>query len=156
MRARYSLDVSHLARRVVAPALVLHARRDALVPYEAGRQLAGVIPGATFVPLDSANHLLVADEPAWSRFLDEVTVFLDEAAPARPPELAVLTARERELLELVAAGLANGEIAEKLFLSPKTVRNHVTNIFAKLRVSSRAQAVARARDAGLGSLPLRP
>ena len=61
-----------------------------------------------------------------------------------------LTAREREILELVAAGRSNGQIASTLFLSPKTVRNNVSNIFAKLHVADRAEAIVRAREAGLG------
>jgi DNA-binding NarL/FixJ family response regulator len=62
-----------------------------------------------------------------------------------------LTEREREILDLVARGLTNSEIARRLFLSDKTVRNHVSNVFAKLHVAGRAEAVARARDAGLGT-----
>ena len=62
-----------------------------------------------------------------------------------------LTDREREVLDLVARGLTNAAIAQRLFLSDKTVRNHVSNVFAKLHVVGRAEAVARARDAGLGS-----
>jgi len=61
-----------------------------------------------------------------------------------------LTSREREVLELVAVGRSNGQIAAELFLSPKTVRNNVSNIFAKLHVADRAEAIIRARDAGLG------
>ena len=61
-----------------------------------------------------------------------------------------LTEREREVLDLMAKGLTNTAISEKLFLSPKTVRNHVSNIFAKLQVSDRTQAVIKAREAGLG------
>lgn len=61
-----------------------------------------------------------------------------------------LTEREREILDLVARGLTNTEIAGRLVLSPKTVRNHVSNVFTKLQVASRAEAVAQARDAGLG------
>ncbi len=61
-----------------------------------------------------------------------------------------LTAREREVLDLVAAGRSNAQIAATLFLSPKTVRNNVSNIFAKLHVADRAEAIIRARDAGLG------
>ena len=64
-----------------------------------------------------------------------------------------LTAREREVLELVAAGLGNHEIARRLVLSEKTVRNHVAAILLKLQVPDRATAVAKARDAGLGSRP---
>jgi DNA-binding NarL/FixJ family response regulator len=61
-----------------------------------------------------------------------------------------LTGREREVLELVAAGLGNAAIAHRLSLSPKTVRNNVSSIFAKLQVADRAEAIVRARRAGLG------
>jgi DNA-binding NarL/FixJ family response regulator len=64
-----------------------------------------------------------------------------------------LTEREREVLDLVARGLTNAEIARRLVVSDKTVRNHVSNVFAKLHVTGRAEAVARARDAGLGTGP---
>lgn len=61
-----------------------------------------------------------------------------------------LTEREREILHLIAQGHSNTEIAERLLLSIKTVQNHVSNIFSKLQVADRAQAIVRARDAGLG------
>jgi DNA-binding NarL/FixJ family response regulator len=61
-----------------------------------------------------------------------------------------LTDREREVLELISRHETNPEIANRLHLSPKTVRNHVSNIFTKLQVSDRAQAIIRAREAGLG------
>jgi DNA-binding NarL/FixJ family response regulator len=61
-----------------------------------------------------------------------------------------LTEREREILDMVARGLSNPEITQRLVLSPKTVRNHVSNIFSKLQVADRAQAIVRAREAGLG------
>nr|WP_282597259.1 response regulator transcription factor [Cryobacterium sp. BB307] len=63
-----------------------------------------------------------------------------------------MTAREHEVLDLVARGLTNAEVARRLFVSDKTVRNHVSNVFAKLQVTGRAEAVARARDAGLGGV----
>ena len=63
---------------------------------------------------------------------------------------SALTTREHEVLDLVARGLTNAEVARRLFVSDKTVRNHVSNVFAKLHVAGRAEAVARARDAGLG------
>jgi DNA-binding NarL/FixJ family response regulator len=74
------------------------------------------------------------------------------AAHAKPPQSAFpeLTAREREVLHLIAQGLSNAEIADRLFLSPKTVRNHITNTFDKLQVADRAQAIVKARTAGLG------
>jgi len=73
------------------------------------------------------------------------------AAPTSPPEaFPQLTAREREVLDLLAAGRTNAQIASTLYLSPKTVRNNVSNIFAKLQVAGRSEAIVRARDAGLG------
>jgi DNA-binding NarL/FixJ family response regulator len=62
-----------------------------------------------------------------------------------------LTEREREILELIAAGRSNGEIAGRLAIAPKTVRNHVANVLNKLQVVSRSEAIVRAREAGLGS-----
>jgi DNA-binding NarL/FixJ family response regulator len=72
------------------------------------------------------------------------------SAPRPPEPFPELTARERELLELIAQGQNNQEIARHFVLSPKTVRNHVSNIFTKLQVADRAQAIVRAREAGLG------
>ncbi len=68
------------------------------------------------------------------------------------PETAFpqLTAREREILDLVAAGRSNAQIAATLYLSPKTVRNNVSNVLTKLQVADRAEAIVRAREAGLG------
>lgn len=66
------------------------------------------------------------------------------------PPLPELTNREREILALMAKGLNNAELVSKLVLSPKTVRNHITNIFSKLQVADRAEAISKAKDAGLG------
>lgn len=66
------------------------------------------------------------------------------------PTFPALTAREHEVLDLIAAGRSNPDIARALVLSPKTVRNHVSNIFAKLQVADRAEAIVRAREAGMG------
>ena len=64
-----------------------------------------------------------------------------------------LSHREREVLDLIATGVSNADIARRLSLSPKTVRNHVSNVFTKLQVADRAQAIVRARAAGLGLRP---
>jgi DNA-binding NarL/FixJ family response regulator len=72
--------------------------------------------------------------------------------PAKlPPAFPELSDREREVLNLIAEGYKNPEIAEELVLSPKTVRNHVSNILSKLQVADRAQAILKAREAGLGN-----
>lgn len=73
------------------------------------------------------------------------------SGPADAAPFPELTPREREILDLLADGASNADIAHRLFLSPKTVKNHLTNVFAKLQVADRAQAVVRARQAGLGS-----
>jgi DNA-binding NarL/FixJ family response regulator len=70
--------------------------------------------------------------------------------PASPTPFPELTAREREVLDLLAAGHTNHQIADRLSLSGKTVANHISAIFAKLQVADRTQAILRARDAGLG------
>ena len=71
--------------------------------------------------------------------------------PGAPPDIfPELTEREHEILDLIACHETNPEIARRLHISPKTVRNHVSNIFAKLQVADRAQAIIRAREAGLG------
>jgi DNA-binding NarL/FixJ family response regulator len=76
------------------------------------------------------------------------------ASPDGPPQaFPELTAREREVLELIAAGHSNAQIADRLVLSQKTVRNHVSNIFTKLQVLDRAQAIVKAREAGIGVQP---
>jgi DNA-binding NarL/FixJ family response regulator len=77
--------------------------------------------------------------------------FFAAPRPAVPDEaFPELTAREREVLDLIAAGLSNEAIAARLVVSRKTVRNHVSNIFSKLQVAGRAEAIIRARDAGMG------
>ncbi|WP_413989661.1 alpha/beta fold hydrolase [Labrys okinawensis] len=75
------MDVSAILREVSVPTLVLHARNDAAVPFEEGRALAAGIPGARFVDLNSANHILLGDEPAFGDFLREVTSFISVANP---------------------------------------------------------------------------
>jgi len=75
MEATFTIDVRDAARRVTTPTLVLHSQDEARVPFAAGRQLASLIPGARFVPLDSRNHIPLEHEPAWQRFVDEIYTF---------------------------------------------------------------------------------
>lgn len=154
-RAFYHIDVRELAKRVTVSTLVLHARDDAAIPFEEGRLLAALIPTARFVPLDSRNHILLPDEPAWSRFLAEVRAFLGVVGPeegASEPQVLFpeLTPREVEVLAHMARGASNKAIAEELVVTPKTVRNYVSRIYDKLGVESRARAIVLAREAGLG------
>ncbi len=70
--------------------------------------------------------------------------------PAPPEAFPELSEREREVLDLIARGLTNAAVAERLVITPKTVRNHISNIFSKLQVAHRSEAIVRAREAGLG------
>jgi len=143
------VDISDELGKVTTPTLVLHARNDAVIPIDEGRRLAGGIPDAEFVELDSRNHILLEHEPAWQRFCDAVLAFLQPGeAVAGDPVFAALSGRERQVLALMADGLSNADIAERLSISEKTVRNHASNVFDKLGVWSRAQAIVFARERG--------
>jgi pimeloyl-ACP methyl ester carboxylesterase/DNA-binding CsgD family transcriptional regulator len=150
LEARKIVDVIALLPQVSVPTLVLHARSDEVVPLSQGQMLAATIPGAKFVELDSANHILLENEPAWRRFKEEVLAFTGVAPTRDNPIFATLSAREREILTLLARGLTNLDIGRELFISEKTVRNHVTSIFEKLGVHSRANAIVLAKDNGYG------
>ena len=153
MREFARIDVTALLPQVQCPTLVLHSRHEVRQPFQEGRLIATAVPGAQFVPIDSGNHLLLGDEPGWQRWIDEVRAFLRQRAPAgEQTAFGSLTERQRELLELIAQGRDNAQIAAVLGLSEKTVRNHITSIFAKLEVESRAQAIVLARDSGFGRL----
>jgi pimeloyl-ACP methyl ester carboxylesterase/DNA-binding CsgD family transcriptional regulator len=151
MQARAQVDVTGLLGQVRAPTLVLHGRNDAVVPIAEGQYLATRIAGAQFVELDSANHVLLGHEPAWPRFCQAVLEFMGlepEAAGGEDPAFGSLSRREREVLVLITEGLGNAEIGERLSISEKTVRNHISGVFDKLGVWTRAQAMVFARDRG--------
>jgi pimeloyl-ACP methyl ester carboxylesterase/DNA-binding CsgD family transcriptional regulator len=137
-------DVTDILDRVSVPTLVAHARGDSAVPFAEGRKLATQIPGATFVPLQSRNHILLADEPAWPVFLAALRQFLGTPEPTSVAALEDLSPREIEVLELVAHGLSNDEIGDRLFLSVRTVERHLSNVYAKLRISGKAARAAAA------------
>lgn len=151
----WNVDMTSALRRIRCPSLVLHAERDRTVPIEEGRAVAGLIADCRLVVLDTENHVLLADEPAWPHFLAEMRGFLGTTAAASATAhgalpIGSLTPRERNVLECIARGLDNSEIAESLELSEKTVRNHITRVFSKIGVEHRYEAIVRARDAGVG------
>ena len=152
IRTLYEIDVTPLLSAITCPTLVLHATHDLSVPFAEGRLLAGAIAQARFVPLDTPHHLMLAHDPAWARWADEFNQFLGlrSAVPA-DARFDSLTPRERELVELIAQGRDNTQIAAVLALSDKTARNHITSIFAKLEVENRPQAIVLARTAGFGA-----
>lgn len=150
LRVINEIDITGIAPKVNCPTLVLHSTRDARVPFDEGRLLAGLIPGARFVPLEGRNHILLSNEPAWARWIDEFRRFL----PAGGGDaFRLLTPRERDLVELIARGMDNLQVAAHLGLSEKTIRNNITSIFSKLEVENRARLIVLAREAGFGSGP---
>lgn len=149
LRMSADIDVTGSLAQVPCPTLVLHCRGDARVPFEEGRFVAAGIPGALFEPLESINHVPLPGEPAFARSMALIEGFLTPEAARLPG----LSARECELVELLAHGFDNAQIAARLELAEKTVRNNVSAVFHKLGVESRAQAIVRARDAGFGRAP---
>jgi pimeloyl-ACP methyl ester carboxylesterase/DNA-binding CsgD family transcriptional regulator len=148
LEARAVVDIVESLAAVRVPTLVLHARNDEVIPVSEGRLLASTIPGAEFVELDSRNHILLQDEPAWHRFRDAVLSFLQLDAASADAAFEALSTRERQVLALMTDGLSNADIASRMEISEKTVRNHASNVFDKLGVWSRAQAIVFARDRG--------
>ena len=152
LEAIYRSDVRDSLRRVVAPTLVLHRAGDRAVPFEAGREIATLVPGARFRPLAGDAH------PPWRGDTGAVLAAISDFVrlgryaiePAESPVAeAALSERELEVLQLVAEGMSNEEIADRLALSPHTVHRHVANVRAKLDQPSRGAAAAAAIRAGL-------
>lgn len=149
IRAFFNLDVQQSAPRISCPALVAHARGDRRAPFEEGRLLASLIPGARLMPLETENHVLLEHEPAFAQFFEALRTFVPAPGGAGRA-FDGLTTREAEILERIAQGLDNAQIAAHLGMSEKTVRNHITHIFDKIGVENRSQAIVLARDRGLG------
>ena len=143
-------DVLALLPGIACPALVLHCRGNALVSVDQARQVAAAIPHARFARLESDNFFPLEGEPAFGQLIAEFDAFLPKDAASYGVVFSALSPREREVLDLVARGLDNRAIAAKLRVSEKTVRNTVSHVFDKLAVTSRAQAIVRAREAGIG------
>ena len=144
LMARAEVDVMPLLDKVAVPVLVVHSRQDEVVPFDQGRMLASRLSDAELVELASRNHILLRDEAAWTRLKEAVLDFRDRAIvadSARPPVFAGVSRREREILALICEAKSNPEIAEILGLSGRTVRNHASNLFRKLGVKSRAEAI---------------
>jgi pimeloyl-ACP methyl ester carboxylesterase/DNA-binding CsgD family transcriptional regulator len=143
LEALYGINVKEAARRVRCPALMLHPKGDQMVPFEQGRRLASLVPGARFVPLEGRNHIPLATEPAFTAFMREVRSFLGEEPPQESPA-PQLTARQTEALRHIARGASDKQIAAALSLSPRTVEMHVASALKALGCRTRAEAVHRA------------
>jgi DNA-binding CsgD family transcriptional regulator/alpha-beta hydrolase superfamily lysophospholipase len=149
LRARGEIDVTALLPRVRTPTLVLHAREDNVCR---SRRAAGSPRASPGRSSWSSTRGTTSCWRASRRGIAFAKPFSTSSASARPAGrtriFATLSAREREILILITEGLANAQIAERLALSEKTVRNHVSNMFEKLGLWTRAQAIVFARDRG--------
>ena len=152
------IDVLDKLSRVSVPTLVTHALGDTRVPVQDGRLLASLIPNAKLACFDSANHMTLGDEPVWPQLIAQFRAFLKTSvsfdvvakSPQRPAtNFDQLTAREVEVLQLIAKGCSNQEIADQLVISINTVTNHVKNILAKTNTGNRTQAASYAHERGL-------
>jgi DNA-binding NarL/FixJ family response regulator len=109
-----------------------------------------LLKGAEQEEIDRAIRAVVAGEAIFSPGVAQRVLGYFASPPAAADPFPDLTAREREVLDLVAAGHRNQAIADQLFLSPKTIANHISSIFVKLAVADRSAAIVRARQGGLG------
>jgi pimeloyl-ACP methyl ester carboxylesterase/DNA-binding CsgD family transcriptional regulator len=148
------IDASSYLPRVACPTLVLHTRGDMCAPFDEGLFIASSISGARLVPLETKSHVPTPGEPSFDRVIEEIDAFLGSTHDGARA-FSELTRRERQILEHIARGLDNAQIAAHLDLSEKTVRNHITNVFEKIGVENRAQAIVQAREAGLAGEPRR-
>lgn len=143
LRAVYATDTTAKLSRLRVPTLVLHRRDDRAIPFVLGREVADIVPEAIFLELDGADHFPWIGNSA--AVIEAVDRFLDGLPPrplGPPVHPPTLTARERQVLMLVAEGLTDAQIAERLVLSAHTVHRHVANVRTKLGVASRAAAAA--------------
>jgi DNA-binding CsgD family transcriptional regulator len=147
------IDVTELLPLVRAPTLVLARRASEVLPLDVARDLTAGIPNARLVPLEGTGVIPYPD--VMEQFVGAIKDFLAEtpapAAPAPPSDIdpSVLTAREREVLCLIAAGRTSSEISRELTLSVRTVGRHITNLYAKIGARTRADATAYAIRHGL-------
>jgi len=153
LEAVYRFDVAERLGEVAPGAVVMHRREDRAIPVEQGRALAAGLPHATFVTLGGVDHFpWRGDSDQYFAAVYDALGVEEDPLPRAPRESEStddLTRRETEVLALVASGLSDREIAERLVLSPHTVHRHVANVRTKLGLPTRAAAVAAAAKRGL-------
>lgn len=156
MKVLGELDLWSNLKDINVPTLVIQVAGDRCIPSERVKETAMLIPACEFASIDSNNHILLEDEPGWEQFKSIfrrcIPCPASTVAGSSPRDhrvLEELSKRERQILSELAKGHSNQEIANTLFISEKTVRNHITNIFAKLGVSTRSQAIVLGKDLGV-------
>lgn len=155
---RQAVDIVDELPRISVPTLILQSIGDRSTTFENAIEVAGAVPDARLVELESSNHILLADDPAWAVAMREIRAFMEPDARAHhavgggPASSEPLSPRELEVLSAAARGLGNEAIAAELGLSPRTVERHLSNAYGKLGVTgkaARAAAVAEVMRRGL-------
>ncbi len=154
LRLHLELDVRGLLGGLTVPTLVLHRTGDLVIPVECGRHLGAAIPGARYIELSGVDHMYwVGDQDAVlnavrARLIDSsagaaLSALRQKRRPARSGWEA-LTASELDVVRLLASGMTNQQIADRLVVSPRTVQTHVSHVLAKLDLRNRAEVAYEA------------
>jgi pimeloyl-ACP methyl ester carboxylesterase/DNA-binding CsgD family transcriptional regulator len=161
MKALSELRLFSLLKQLKVPTLVIQVAGDQVISADQVKGIAGEIPDSRFFSIDSNNHILLESEPGWQEFKKIFAAHIPSGSDSVPAPVSSaptsnvsktieeLSKREREVLMQLAKGLSNKEIANAFFISEKTVRNHISNIFAKIGVTSRTQALVLAKELNL-------
>jgi DNA-binding NarL/FixJ family response regulator len=142
--------ISRDAPRVAVLMLTMYQDDDSVFAAMRAGARGYLLKGAGQDEIVRAIRAVAAGEAIFGPGIAQRMLRLFAAPPPTSVPFPQLTDRERDVLDLIAAGRPNGEIGRRLGISPKTVANHISSIFAKLQVADRAEAIVRARDAGLG------
>jgi DNA-binding NarL/FixJ family response regulator len=143
-------EISRVAPGVAVLMLTMFEDDESVFAAMRAGALGYVLKGASPTDMIRAIAAVAAGEAIFGTGVARRALTYLTAPRPDTPAFPELTPREREVLGLIAAGLANAAIATRLGLAPNTVSNHISNIFGKLQVASRAEAIVRARSAGLG------
>jgi DNA-binding NarL/FixJ family response regulator len=143
-------EIAKVAPQVGVLVLTMHEDDDSVFAAMRAGARGYLIKGAEQDEIARAIHAVAAGEAIFGPGVAQRMLRFFSGVPAASEPFPELTARERQILDLLAAGMSNSAIAARLNVAPKTVANNVSSIFDKLQVADRAQAIVRAREAGLG------
>ena len=143
-------ELARVAPRVAVLVLTMHEDDDAVFAAMRAGARGYLVKGVEQDDIARAIRSVAAGEAIFGPGVAQRVLASLQAPPSPGAVFPELTAREHEILDLLAAGLNNSAIAGRIGVAPKTVANYVSSIFTKLQVADRAQAIVRARDAGLG------
>ncbi|MGH3357713.1 MAG: response regulator [Nocardioidaceae bacterium] len=146
-----TMEIARVAPRVGVLVLTMHEDDDSVFAAMRAGARGYLVKGATQEEILGAITAVARGEAIFGPGVAQRVLALFAAGPTvAEPAFPELTRREHEILDLLAGGLGNAAIADRLSLAPKTVANNVSSIFVKLRVAGRPEAIVRAREAGLG------